>query len=166
MSTINASVYRNTRFEIRTIEQEANGFRLVCSPRNVAPHVVVLENGQRVLRAERTPPLEVHEKDFTDDEMRQVHALFEMLENKFAAVHSQWEADPARNRELVAAAVEAERRIKSARLEAARIEAENIAKRAEAEELDLNLAAMRAAARAATNEPAPVTEREFPPVEP
>lgn len=152
MSTINASVPRNTRFEIRTITQGPNSFHLVCTPRDVPPDVVV-ENGREVLRALRSPDLEVPEEDFTDEEMQQVHAVLELLEEKFAVVFDRWANAPARIVDVVNETVEAEKQLaakkaelEAAKAEAARIEAENIVRRAEAEELERNLAAIRAAA--------------------
>lgn len=125
MSTINASVYRNTRFELRSVTQEANAFVLVCSERALAP-VVAPETGHAAAR--RTPPIEVHESRFTDEEMLQVHAVLEMLERKAADVVATIEADPSR---VLAAAIEAENRLTKARAEAAKLEADTARKRAE-----------------------------------
>lgn len=128
---MNASVFRKTRFEIREIHQGPNSFGLVCT-----------ERGTRG----RMPPLEVPEEAFTDEEMAQVHAVLELLENKFAPVYDAHVEDPERLKDLLVEAKEAEKRVASAKAEAALIEAENLVKRAELEEFDRNLATIRAEA--------------------
>lgn len=77
---MNASVYRNTRFEIKLIQQGPNSFGLVCAVRGKF--------------GEEAPPLEVPEELFTDEEMSTVHKALEILEEKFAIVYDEALADP------------------------------------------------------------------------
>jgi len=72
---MNASKHRNTKFEIRLIQQGPNSFGIICSVRGKV--------------GEEAPPLEVPEELFTDEEMKQVHDTLELLENKFAIVYDQ-----------------------------------------------------------------------------
>lgn len=129
MSTINASVYRHTRFELRSLTQGPNSFMVVASPRDVPPDVVI-EDGREVIRALRTPELEIPEEDFSDQEMALVHAVLEMLEHKFAAVFDRWANAPGRIVEVVNATIAAEQRLAELKAEAEKLEAENAARRA------------------------------------
>lgn len=132
---LNAAAFRDTRFELRSVQQGPNSFGVTCAERGVAGNV---------------PPLEVHEDAFTDEEMAQVHAVLEMLERKFEVVHEAWESDPARLKTLLVEAKEAETKLSATRIESQRIELELIAKRAEAEKLDAAIEAKRAAVDLAT----------------
>lgn len=122
--TINASVYRNTRFELRSVQQEANSFKVVCSERKQTPMLV----GSRVV-ASRTPALDLGEAMFTDEEMRQVHAVLELIEVKFASAYEAYAKDPAHAHNMVAEAAAAETRLVAARAELAKVEAETARKR-------------------------------------
>ena len=138
---MNASVFRNTRFEIRQLHQGPNAFGLLCSERGVA--------------GSSPPPLQVDESEFTDEEMAQVHAVLEMLENKFAAVFDRETADitPQKVQKMLAEVQEAKAQKEALLLAAAQIEAENAAKRAEAAELDKAIADMKAASALASETP-------------
>ncbi|MCW5834505.1 MAG: hypothetical protein KIS78_19040 [Labilithrix sp.] len=138
---------RPTRFEARTIHIGPNGFALECSPRDVPPDVV-LEDGREVIRALRTPTLEVQEDALDAEDFELAVAFLTMLERKFAGVFDAWANAPGRIVDVVNETIEAEKRLAAAKLEAARIEAANIAARAEAEELDRNLAVLRGATKA------------------
>lgn len=128
---LNASVHRKTRFEIRELHQGPNSFGLVCTERGSLG---------------KLPGLEVHESDFTDEEMAQIHAALELLENKFAPVYDAHTRDPARMRELLVEAKEAERQLEISRLEMNRVAMELIAKRAELEELTATAESLRSKA--------------------
>lgn len=102
---MNASVYRKTRLEIREIHQGPNSFGVRANFREFES----LVNGQ----APRVPDLELHESLFTEEEMRQVHAVLEMLEKKLETVYAEWEAHPDRNKELIEQAVLAQKQLAS-----------------------------------------------------
>lgn len=137
---MNASASRNTRYEIRFLHQGPNQFGLECVERGVYSSAPVR--------------LEVHESLFTDEEMQLVHDALALLEEKFAQTHAAKEAELGLNldapraevHKLVRQAEEARAAKHEAEIESARLTAENILKRAEAEELDRNLAIIREAA--------------------
>lgn len=140
---MNASVFRNSKFELRQLVQGPNSFGLLVSERGVF--------------GSSPSPIEVPEGDFTDAEMQQVHNALALLETKAAAVYQRKldelgaDADklPAEKlHALVKAADDAKAAKMAADLETARIEAEALVKRAEAEEFDRNQAVLRAAAEA------------------
>lgn len=140
---MNASVYRNTKYEVRFLHQGPNAFGLECSERGV-PGVAPVR-------------VEVHESLFSDKEMKQIHDALALLEEKFAiayaAKEAEWgvdglDAPRAKVHALIREAEEAKAQAEAAKVEAARIQAENIVKRAEVEELDANLNIMRAAVAA------------------
>lgn len=149
---MNASVFRNTRHEIRSIHQGPNAFGLVVVHR--------LRNAEQA-PTEPAPLLEIPEEDFSESEMLQVHAVLEMLEHKYAArldaeaakLEVPLDAPVGKVHELVKKAREAEAAKAAADAETARIEAENILRREEqarelaiAEQLRADLAAIQAAA--------------------
>jgi hypothetical protein len=121
---------RETRFEIVSIKQDANGYTIVC--------------------VDRTQPgaattIEVHEDDLTQAEHNAAIKLFETLEKAFERRYLGWETDPSRTREAVAAAAEAERKRKLAELETLRLEAEAVERTARLTALDEEHAKKRAA---------------------
>lgn len=65
---MNAVVYRHNRFELRAVTHNANDFEVVCSERGM----------------HNTPPakVELHESLFTEAELRQIHAVADLLERK------------------------------------------------------------------------------------
>ena len=76
---MNASVYRNTKFEIRLIQQGPNSFGLVCTNRkNISERI----------------NLEISEKEFTDEEISQIHDILGILEEKFEKVYNRLISDP------------------------------------------------------------------------
>lgn len=122
---MNASVFRTTRFEIGMIHQGPNSFGIAAAERGV--------HGSQVER------LEVPEEDFTDEEMAQVHAVLEMLEEKFAAVFDR------KTRDLTPAVVH-DMLNTTERAKAAALAAQKAAAKADADRVQLEEAASRAAA--------------------
>ncbi len=113
---LNASVFRDTRFEIRSVHQGPNSFVLEVGVRGSG--TVVDGRFQGV----NGPPLEAHESLFTDEEMTLVHQALELLENKYAEAYDKWANSPERAASVIAAAADAERRLKAAHEKLAAIE--------------------------------------------
>lgn len=136
---MNASVYRNTAFELVSLQQGANQFRVVVVSRTAAPSVN--PNGGLV-----PPPavtLDLDESMFSDEEMQRVHDILGLLEDKATLRYNEWTTEPARAVEAVNAAVEAEARRKVAERETQRLDEERAAKLAELATLDAELAVKR-----------------------
>lgn len=138
---MNASVYRNTRFEIHSLQQRANSFQVSASQRGGA----VQPNGAGAMEPVRVPVLDLEDKHFTDEEMQQIHDALRILEEKFAQVYDGWAEAPERITEAVTMAVAAESRRKVAELESQRLELEQVEKRALLATLDEEIAAKRGA---------------------
>lgn len=98
---INASVHRDTRFELVLVQQGPNSFGVIAVER---------DNGGRV-------QLEVHESAFTEDEMRLVHSAFELLERKAADVYAEHEAKPEDLKAIISAAAVAKQELAAATAE-------------------------------------------------
>ena len=143
---MNASAPRSTRFELHTLVQLANHFRVSASQRGgaVEPNGVVGPNGTQGLRPVAVPTLEIPEEAFSDEEMETIHEALRILEEKFALVYDGWAAAPERMHEAVSTAVEAEARAKRAELKALELEARQAEKLAELTALDEEIAAKRA----------------------
>lgn len=144
---MNASVFRNTRFEIHAIQQKANSFTVACSERGGAVQALPGGGAEPV----RVPVLDLEEEMFTDEEMSLVHQALELLEVKFAAKYDGWTSAPERMHEAVTRATvaedlarQAESRRKSAELKALELEARQAEKLAELTALDEQIAARKA----------------------
>lgn len=77
MSTINAGAFRGTRYFTRRVEVGPNSFV-----------VDVVEHG---VLGSKPATLELHEADFTDEEMLVVHAALTLLERKYEEDHQRKE---------------------------------------------------------------------------
>lgn len=133
---MDASVFRNNRLELRHFQQGPNSFVIHAIERSTAG-----------LNTESVE-LEIPEAHFSDDEMRVVHAALDLLERKGAVVLAEHEAKPEDLTAVINAAAQAKRELEAARAAQAAIEAETLARRLEAEELEKNLATIRAAVEA------------------
>lgn len=122
---MNASVFRNTKFEIRELHQGPNSFGVVCTERSTRGRVA---------------PLEIPEELLDDAEMAQVHAVLGMLEKKFEIVHDAYLSDPARLQDLLVEARLAEEATRAAKLETRRLELAQAEKAAKLAELDTQIA--------------------------
>jgi hypothetical protein len=131
------SQFRDTRFELVALKQEANGYLLTCVDRSAPGPSAVLD---------------LHESDLTQAEHDAAIALFTILEVAYERRYLGWENDPARAREAVVAAAEAERKRKIAELETLRLEAEAAERTARLTALDEEHAQKRAALAALDDE--------------
>jgi hypothetical protein len=136
---MNASVYRDTEFELSKLVQGPNSFGVVAIPRGVAP----TPNEAGGLTPPPAIPLELPEGLFTDEEMAVCHQALRIWEEKYAIVHAGWRDAPARVTEAISKAVEAESRRKLAELKALELEALQAQKLAELTALDEEIAAKR-----------------------
>jgi hypothetical protein len=118
---MNASVYRNTRFEILLIQQGPNSFGCVALARDGSTAKLQFD---------------LHESMFSDLEMAQIHDVLRLLEEKFAAAYDAEEQDPKKAKAIIAEAIEAKRELEITRLEKQRLEIEAVALRAELSEKD------------------------------
>lgn len=157
---MNASVFRNTKFEFVSFHQGPNSFLVRVLPR---------EGGAAV-------DLELPESLFTDAVMQRVQEGLEALEKAAEVVYKQLAAKPEDLHETIGAALQAKKDLEAtqaaiaasqqaAELAAiaakAELDAELEAKRREGEQLAADLAAMRAAVeQAAAAPPAPETSTE------
>jgi len=134
---MNASSFRNTRFELKQLVQGPNSFGVVCTERGV--------HGSKI------EPLEVPEGAFTDEEMAQVHATLEMLERKFAAVFDATAAvlTPAKVHALVSDSERAKREAAAAQREAQDAEAKRAAAEMETASIEVTKARLAAEVDAA-----------------
>lgn len=146
---MNASAFRNTKFEIVSLIQGPNSFLLKVT--------------ERAVIGSTPPEIEIHESEFSDLEMSQVHAALKLLESKAAAVFARklgtlgldaGAVMPAAIHALVLEADEAEKRKTEAQEFAKALEAEAEAKKAELAKLSAEIEAMQAAKAAAETKPA------------
>lgn len=130
---------RSTKYELRFLHVGPNSVGVECTERGV--------HGSVPIR------LEVSEDAFTEGQVEQIKSAFSLIEEAFRIAHDAKEdalkltgidVPRAEVHKLVELAEKARAAARAAELETARIEAENIVKRSEHEELDRNLAAMRA----------------------
>jgi hypothetical protein len=119
---------RETRFRVAFIQQGANGYRVACHDRATGA---------------AGPPLQVDEADLSAKVHEKAIAFFAALEEAYERHFLGWAAEPARQREAVAAAVEAEQRTRALADEARRLDAEMAAKRAELAKLEAAAAKAR-----------------------
>lgn len=150
---MDASVHRDTQFEIREIHQGPNAFGLVTI--------------ERYVHGSAPSPIEVPQDLLNDDtplagltgeaKMQAVQLAHQILEEAAAIVYQRkldaigvdataaLKIPAAMLHDLVKQAEDIEARKQVAELAAAQLEADTIAKRAEFEELNQNLAAIQAA---------------------
>ncbi len=131
---MNASVFRKTRFELVSLVQGPNQFRVVAVSRTTPPTV----NPSGGLIPPPAVTLEVHEDLFSNDEMVRVHAALEILEEKFAEAYDAWATAPERIDDAIRAA-------EAAKLEKSRLDMEMVQKRAEMADLEEQIAEKRKA---------------------
>lgn len=137
---MNAAVFRPTAFELVSLQQGPNQFRVVAVSRTMPPTV----NHQGGLVPPPAITLDVGEELFSDEEMAQVHATLELLENKFTAKFNEWATDPTRIADAVNAAAVAEMRRDAAEAMARELKARQAEKLAELAALDEQIAAKKA----------------------
>lgn len=123
----------------------------------VGPNAVGCRVVERGVRDGKPIDVDVPEDLYTPAQIQQIQAALSLLEEGARVVQDGKEAElklagidvpRAEVQKLVAAADDAKAAVVAAQLESARIEAENIVKRAEAEQLDADLATLRAAVAA------------------
>ncbi len=145
---------RSTKYEHRQTVVGPNSLGVVCAERGVfRSSPIPLELPESMLDQQVRVRFGGQVIEVTGSEL--VHAYQALVEECFRQLHDAKEEElqlkgidvpRAVVHSLMREAEEAKSAVRAAQLETARIEAENIAKRAEAEELDRNLAVIRAAA--------------------